>query len=125
MESSYICSSESHSFGYIIIVTSASQKQLNLKHVNSVAHSNRNTKPSECLRSQHADALLFVDYLHLYLISTGIVDLIIENPEYEYSHQWSLQVEGLSVLKKQHDVSFQVTQAAVTMAPNPLLQQQT
>lgn len=68
--------------------------------------------------------ILFVEHIHLYFISTGIVDLLLNNPEYEYSHQWSLQVEGLSVLKKQHDVSFQVTQTAVTMAPNPLLQQQ-
>lgn len=58
-------------------------------------------------------------------MNNGIMDLIIQIPEFEYPHQRSLQVEGLSVLKKQHDVSFQVTQAAVTMAPNPLLQQQT
>lgn len=53
------------------------------------------------------------------------MDSIIKNPQNESSDQWSLQVEGLSVLKKQHDVSFQVAQAAVTMAPNPLLQQET
>lgn len=67
---------------------------------------------------------IFVEYMHMYFTNTGIVDLLLNNPEYEYSHQWSLQVEGLSVLKKQHDVSFQVTQTAVTMTPNPLLQQQ-
>lgn len=67
---------------------------------------------------------LFVDLSHLYLINTEIVDFIMKNPENETSHQRSLQVEGLSVLKKQHDVSFQVTQAAVTMAADPLLQQQ-
>lgn len=43
---------------------------------------------------------------------------------YQYSHQRSLQVEGLSILKEQHDISFQVTQTSVTMTPNPLLQQQ-
>lgn len=42
---------------------------------------------------------------------------------YQYSHQRSLQVEGLSVLKEQHDISLQVTQTAVAMTPNPLLQQ--
>ena len=38
------------------------------------------------------------------------------------SHQWTLQIEGLSVLEEQHDVSFQVTQTAVAMTSNPLLQ---
>ena len=38
------------------------------------------------------------------------------------SHQRSLQVEGLCVLEKQHDVSLQVTQTAVAMTSNPLLQ---
>lgn len=41
---------------------------------------------------------------------------------YRKSHQWSLQVEGLSVLEEQHDVSLQVTQTAVAMTSNPLLQ---
>lgn len=39
------------------------------------------------------------------------------------SHQGTLQVEGLSVLKEQHDVSLQVTQAAVAMVSNSLLQE--
>lgn len=57
-----------------------------------------------------------VQGLQLYWISTGMVEVL--------SHQRSLQVEGLSILKEQHDISFQVTQTAVTMTPNPLLQQQ-
>lgn len=57
-------------------------------------------------------------------MTTGTVDLSLQNPDQECSHQRSLQVEGLSVLKKQHDVSFEVPQAAVAMAPDPLLQQQ-
>lgn len=90
-----------------------------------MAHSIQNTQFNEYLLSKHGHMwILFVEYMHLHFINTGIVDLLLNNPEYEYAHQWSLQVEGLSVLKKQHDVSFQVTQTAVTMTPNPLLQQQ-
>lgn len=37
------------------------------------------------------------------------------------SHQRPLQVEGLSILEEQHDVSLQVTQTAVAMTSNPLL----
>lgn len=90
---------------------SASQKQLNLKHVNSLTHSNSNTKSNECFQSQHLDAFIFICWLNINICW------------YKYSHQWSFQVEGLSILEKQHDVSFQITQATVTMAPNPLLQQ--
>lgn len=36
-------------------------------------------------------------------------------------YQWSLQVEGLSVLAKQHDVFLQVVQTAVLVAPDALL----
>lgn len=37
------------------------------------------------------------------------------------SHQRSFQVEGLSVLKKEHDVSLQVAQTPVSMTSNSLL----